>query len=209
MAPKKLADDWEWCWQTLGLTTDRDHYDELVARYSEPHRAYHTLQHLEECLGLWWQSRDLCQHPEEVGLALWFHDAVYDTHASDNEARSAQLARDVLLQATVSHSQTQRIVDLILATTHTEAPTTPDGQILIDIDLAILGADHNRFAEYEEQVRQEYHWVDEITFRSARAAILERFLARPSLFQTTWFRECFESQARANLAWSISRLKTA
>ena len=66
---------------------DRSLCDALLARYSEPHRRYHTLQHLAECFAAFDEIADLAQHPADVELALWFHDAIYDTRRSDNEQR--------------------------------------------------------------------------------------------------------------------------
>jgi predicted metal-dependent HD superfamily phosphohydrolase len=85
-------------------------------------------------------------------------------------------------------------------------PGTPDQQLLVDIDLSILGAPQARFDEYERQVRREYAWVDEPIFRSVRSSILKEFLARPSIYSTTSFRDRLENSARENLKRSIAAL---
>ena len=178
----------------------------LLARYREPQRHYHTVQHLDECFERWPEVRAHAEHPAEVELALWFHDAIYDTHRPDNEALSAALALGAALGLGVAQESAQRISDLILCTRHAVEPEGADAEALIDVDLSILGAAPQRFDEYEVQVRQEYAWVPEQMFRQRRAEILEQFLARRQIFSTSIVRERYEARARANLARSLKAL---
>ena len=141
-----------------------------------------------------------------MALALWFHDAVYAPDRHDNEPQSADWARQAVVAAGVAPAVADRIHALILATRHDAAPATPDEALLVDIDLAILGAAPGRFDDYERQVREEYAPVPEALFRSRRQVILEGFLRRPSLYSTGWFRDRLESSARANLRRSMARL---
>lgn len=178
----------------------------LREAYAEPQRAYHTTQHLDECLAAFERVRHLARHPREVEAALWFHDAVYDVHRHDNEARSAEWARRELTAAGQASDAIERIVALVLATRHSAAPQTGDEQLLVDIDLAILGAAPQRFAEYERQIRAEYAHVPEALFRAKRAEILAGFAARPQLYGTPALRERFEAAARRNLAQAMAGL---
>jgi predicted metal-dependent HD superfamily phosphohydrolase len=176
----------------------------LVAAYSEPHRAYHTLDHLAECFAHLDASPVRPEDAAAVELALWFHDPIYDTKAADNEARSAHWARRAL--AALPSGDVARIADLILVTKHDAEPATPDEELLLDIDLAILGATPERFAEYERQIRNEYAWVPDDAYRAARARILDAFARRDPLYHTSHFRETLGSQARTNLRQSLARL---
>lgn len=88
-----LKDDWDRLWQAAGAMPAPDLFDRLLAAWSEPHRHYHTLQHLGECLANFRTLAHLPEHPLEVRLALWFHDAIYELGRHDNEARSADWAR--------------------------------------------------------------------------------------------------------------------
>lgn len=181
--------------------------DALLEAWSEPQRQYHTLRHLGDCLALFEATMQLAERPAEVEIALWFHDAVYDLRARDNEARSAAWAEQALAAAGVAAPARSRVYALIMATCHSALPASADERLLVDIDLSILGADGERFEEYEVQVRQEYAWVPGLLFRRKRREILEGFLARPAIYATTWFRDRFETQARANLQRSVARLK--
>jgi predicted metal-dependent HD superfamily phosphohydrolase len=145
----------------------------------------------------------------EVAFALLYHDAIYDTHAQDNEERSAELAVEVLDEYTaIDRDIADRVRSLILVTKHDAQPASQDEQILVDIDLAILGASQERFDEYEQQVRREYAWVNDSDFRPGRSRILKQFLDRPQLYATAYFRGKLEQSARNNLSRSLQRLST-
>ena len=177
-----------------------------MGRYSEPHRAYHTAQHLDECFSALEGASASAQLPGAVGLALFFHDAIYDTRAHDNEEKSAELVQRVLASVGAEEPLQSYVSDLILVTRHAAMPETPDQQLVVDIDLSILSAPQARFDEYERQVRQEYSWVDEAVFRSVRSKILQEFLARPVIYSTASFRDRLEHSARENLKRSVAAL---
>ena len=198
---------WKRCFADLGLPAPHgEEFSSLTARYLEPHRAYHTMQHIEECLHEFDASANLAQSRGLVGLALFYHDAIYDTRAHDNEEKSADLASRVLDSVGAVGAVKQDLRHLILVTRHAAAPETVDQQLVVDIDLSILGAAEARFDEYERQVRQEYSWVEESFFRAVRAGILKEFLSRPFIYNTAPYRARLEKRARGNLARSIQKL---
>src|SRR5688572_13475142 len=167
---------WAQLWQAVsGQGEGRVWFEVLATRYSEPHRHYHTGRHIGECLERFDVVRHLASQPGAVELALWFHDAIYDTHANDNEEQSAALAERCLEDAAAKPELGLAVRDLILATKTHEQSAHPDAPLLVDVDLSILGKDETRFFEYEEQIRQEYAWVPEPVFASKRAEILKRF----------------------------------
>ena len=198
-----LRAQWQVTWSKLGLAPPADLLERLLAAWREPQRHYHTLQHLDECLALAEELRAEAQHPQDIALALWFHDAVYDVRAHDNEARSAQWALTALAGAGVDAARCRRVHDLVMATCHAAAPDTPDAALLTDIDLAILGAAPERFAEYERQIRAEYAWVPPQVYAAKRCAVLRGFLERPAVYATPILRQRLEARARSNLAGSL------
>ena len=200
---------WEATWTALGardLPALRGTYEDLVARYSEPHRKYHTLRHLEDCLATFAEVRALAERPAEVEVALWFHDAVYDTRSDQNEARSAELAAETVIGTGQPPGCAHRIETLVMATRHDATPTDTDAKVLADVDLSILGADPRRFDEYERQVREEYGWMPGPLYRSGRRKILQAFMTRPVIFSTPHMRARHEARARANIARSLEAL---
>ncbi len=178
----------------------------ILAAYGSTDRFYHTLQHLGECLDLFDEALELAEQPGELAVALWFHDAVYDTRRSDNEVKSADWAEQVVRRAGGTTEEVSRIRGLILATRHAEIPAPGDPALIVDIDLAILGAPEARFEEYEAQIHQEYDWVPELVFRPTRARILQGFLERERIYSTAPFAARFEARARMNLLRALARL---
>jgi predicted metal-dependent HD superfamily phosphohydrolase len=197
-------------WRRLGAKADPEPIaNDLVARWSEPWRHYHTAAHLEACLAQLDAHRTLAHEPDLVEIAIWFHDAIYAPRASDNEARSAELAKGVLSVAGVSENFRAKVERLVLATRFHQTDEDPDTALLLDIDLSILGADYETYAAYADAIRREFDWVPAPEFRSKRAAVLSRFLQRPRLFLTAPFSTRLEYYARANLAHEIQRLSGA
>ena len=194
-------------WRQLGASGSDDAlFSRLVECYSEPHRKYHTMQHLQECFAHLESVRSFAERSSEVELALWFHDAIYDTRRKDNEERSAEWARDSGLAAGLTGDQASRIYQLVMATMHNAVPVGPDASVLVDIDLGILGAEVERFDEYEVQVREEYSWVPGPLYRRGRRKILQEFANRESIYSTEYFRVEYEARARSNIARSLARL---
>jgi len=202
----QLEHSWARAWNGIGSHTHgEDVRSTLVARYEEPHRKYHTLQHLTECLSAFESVQDLPVHAAEVELALWFHDAIYDVKRSNNEERSAEWAKAELLKANAPPEVAARVHALVIATKHSATPVEPDGQILIDIDLGILGSAEPRFAEYEHQICAEYAFVPSLLFKRKRRAIPLSFLDRPRIYSTPHFHAALEEQARANLRRAVGK----
>jgi predicted metal-dependent HD superfamily phosphohydrolase len=178
----------------------------LESHYQQKARKYHTTRHINECLGI----LDRAHHPQAsnplVEYALWFHDAIHNTFSKKNEERSADAAVAVLQRSGRPAADCELVRSLILATGHAEQPSEPPHQLLVDIDLAILGAEADRYAEFELQIRAEYWWVPTGMYRRQRAAILQSFVARPSIYATHEFCERLERGARNNTAWGLEQL---
>lgn len=204
------AERWQQIWRrAIKQAPPAGGYERLLAMYAEPHRHYHNQLHIADCLKEFDLVRQLAVEPEAVEFAIWFHDAVYDTRAGDNEERSAKLAEDWLREAGASGAFLNSVRQLVLATKAHDATLHLDAPLLVDVDLSILGQSPERFWEYERAIRSEYDWVEQKIFASKRAEILERFLARPRLYLTAPCFERFEVQGRANLRASIERLRRA
>lgn len=190
-------------WTALAGEDTRRLGEELVARYAEPHRSYHTLRHLEAVLDLVDEFAEEADDPDVVRLAAWFHDAVYDPQRDDNEERSAVLAERMLADTSLAPERVEEVAALVRMT-KTHEPQDANGRVLCDADLAVLGADAETYAAYTRAVREEYAFVPDEYFDAGRAAVLEQLLALPSLFHTPQGRARFEERARANLRAELS-----
>lgn len=207
----------------IALGADRDEvvrevFADLCAAYTSAARTYHSLEHIAASLTLLEEVRRTLESPAEVVLAVWFHDAVYETQPhGESEERSAELARTSAERMGIDRAAADRIAAMVLATKSHELPSGGDGVsdrvrvgdalTFFDIDLAILGAPPSRYARYEEEIRAEYAWVPREIFRSERAKVLLRFLDRASIYRTDHLREKLEAQARTNLARAVSALR--
>jgi predicted metal-dependent HD superfamily phosphohydrolase len=200
---------WRRLWGELGAREiNGGLFNQLVAAYSERHRHYHTLQHLRECLAHCDAAGTLARRPAEVELALWFHDAVYDSQRDDNEERSADWAERSVLAAGCDPAGAARVRALVLATKGHIAPAEDiDTQLLVDIDLAILGTSPQRFDEYERQIRAEYAHVPQDAYRAGRSRVLQDFLDRPRIYVTAAYHDALEQPARANIGRTLAGLQ--
>lgn len=206
---KLQRDEWRsLCAKFTKSSRVTERFDEIVRRYNEPQRSYHNEKHIAHCLAEFRPVAHLAEHIIEVELALWLHDVVYDPHRSDNEEASAEFARSICEQAEIDDAFKRRVADLILATKHNAPAVTNDAQLVVDIDLAILGEDESRFWQYEAQIREEYAFVPEQVFRTKRAEILERFLQRERIYMTDEIFGRYETAARQNLKQSIAALRS-
>lgn len=201
-----LQRSWQRACQGLGTTPDDALFDRLLDAYREPQRHYHTLQHLSECIALLEPALPLAEHAGEVEFALWFHDAVYEIGRHDNELQSAHWAKRAARELGANLASAARVDALVMATQHAAEPATHDAQLLVDVDLCILGASPDRFDQYETQVRAEYADVPDEVFRPRRRALLQAFLARPVIYGTPQLRALREAPARSNLSRSIVAL---
>lgn len=199
-----LQNRWTETCQQLNVVTDQTVFIELVNHYSQAHRHYHTLQHLEECFSYFDMVKDQAEKPAAIEMALWFHDLIYEVKSHNNEQRSANWAIKKLQQLKVEQQYIHNIYQLIMLTAHQVKPVTQDEKIIVDVDLAILGAKSPRFAEYEQQIRKEYSWVPYFLYKMKRKAILRSFLERPAIYQTATLYNLLEKQARANLTKAIN-----
>jgi len=195
-------------WRGLGARDGgEDVFAWLAAQYASPARAYHTQEHIAECLAWLDRVRTLALHPLELEAAIWFHDAVYEVPASDNETRSAELAQQYALQAGIPAQRAERIAALVLCTTHAAHPDGADARLLVDIDLSILGAAPERYQRFERDVRREYAIIPDELFRAGRLQVLNGFLERLAIYETAYFSERLERQARENLAVATAALR--
>ncbi|KAK3607545.1 hypothetical protein CHS0354_025802 [Potamilus streckersoni] len=214
-----LQDMWLECNMNLGMQENlaTKWWSVIREKYSEAHRAYHTLAHLEEILRNMEQCKVALQEPELVSLTVFFHDIIYEPKATDNEEKSAELfdnfaAEELQLKFPEG---CLKVKEWILATkTHkTEVHMTPDLyrnddlHYFLDLDMAVLGRDPRGYQEYASQIRQEYHHLSEGEFCTGRAKVLKKFLAVPNIYATKFFRDRLEQRARENISMEIKKLE--
>jgi len=189
---------------------------ELVRAYSSVGRFYHTLEHIQLVLKVIEEIRR--QSPPQalriinfpaIQLAAWFHDVIYDSKSKDNEEKSAENAAARLTRLEIPNNTVQSVQNLILHTKNHQAPPADiDSQILLDADLAILGASELEYKTYAQGIRQEYAWVADELYRRRRIQVLQNFLQRERIYFTPQLFVNLESRARINLQVEIATLSS-
>ncbi|BCD96642.1 hypothetical protein [Marinagarivorans cellulosilyticus] len=194
--------------KSWGFEENLQTLSDLEKAYAQAGRYYHNAQHIQACLKHYDVIESKLSHPREVELALWFHDAIYKIFSSNNEKNSALWARDFLLTNDAAQDAAGRVYDLILATEHNAPAATLDASYLVDIDLSILGANPNVYAQFEQNIRREYRVVPSTIYRKKRIAVLQSFLVREKIFNNEPFYSLLEAQARVNVEGAVARLTT-
>jgi predicted metal-dependent HD superfamily phosphohydrolase len=189
----------------LGVIDPGDIFFELAESYEASTRHYHSDRHVSECLKHFSNYRDQAEKPAEIEIAIWFHDAIYDTTKSDNEEQSADWAKRYLTQKAVNPLAVDRIEKMIIAT-KTHQSESEDSALMVDIDLGILGASADVFEEYDAAIRREFHWVPTVQYCIGRSQVLSSFLKREAIYQTPAMFDLYEVQARENLSRKIKEL---
>ena len=181
--------------------------ERLAAAYAEPARHYHGLAHIDALQRWLTRWEHLARDAHLIDAAIWFHDAIYDTQRSDNERRSAELARTELAAIGWAPASVERVAALVLATEHHVADADDtDAWLFLDLDLSVLAQSSEPYAAYRAGVRAEYAWVDDSRYRNARAAVLRSFLTRDAIYRTPELHAAWEAAARANLVAELNAL---
>lgn len=187
----------------LGAENEGEVWAQLESCYSEPHRSYHNFNHIEQCLR---EFKNSFCNLAEVELAIWFHDAVYDTKSFDNEERSIDLTLLAFEVMGLPNAYKYFVPPIIMETKYHDFGGPWEYDIFLDIDLSIFGAPPNDFQKYCQQIRQECAWVPDEIYNEKRIQVLKRFLDRPGIYRTENFKQKFEIQARVNLTSAIQDL---
>lgn len=204
-----LQHEWEKLLEIFGIEQAKAEttFTTLVHMYSSPGRVHHTLEHIQAMLA-WIES--LCNDVTDLPtlqLACWFHDSIYDSSAGDNEEQSATYAQRVLSDFALPPTTIAAVSQMILSTkTHWTEESNTDCHILLDTDLAILGAPALDYDSYAQAIRQEYSWVPEASYKTGRRQVLQAFLQRKRIYWTELVYVALEERARENIQREIALL---
>ena len=182
-------------------------YNDLVARYTESHRKYHSLTHLEDFLLKANNHQERFDDFAIIRFAIWYHDAVYVPWRFDNEMQSKKLADKWLSKTKLSLVDQGKIGALILATqSHDVDPAAADIDTLLflDLDMSILGSEPEQYASYVHRVRAEFGMIPKPVFDLNRKKFLKKLLSKTRIFLSTDGHDLYEEQARRNITDELS-----
>ena len=206
---ERLRERWLALWRGVGSGEGpvNEVFVDLAAHYNEDGRYYHDFNHVDRVLTVADQLSPYAHDFTAVQLALWFHDVVYDPRATDNEEESAVYAAAALQRLQLPRDTIDEVLRLILATkTHIAADGDVDAQVVLDADLAALGTEWPQYLQDSGDIRQEYAYVPEPTYRQRRRRILAGFLQRERIYQTELLFTERETRARQNIAREMDLL---
>lgn len=179
-------------------------WEDIVKRYSEPGRYYHTMQHLQN---IYRHLQTVFVHidkKEDVLFALFYHDIIYDPLLKDNEAQSASYAKDILAKLGSSAERIANVTQLIEATAGHKFHQQSDVNYFLDVDLSILAGTAESYDEYAANVRKEYSIYPNNEYWQGRKQVLQSFLSSKRIFKTDYFFEKYEAHARRNIARELA-----
>ena len=194
--------------KTLGGQPVNGVFEKMHSAYAADSRHYQNAMHIEDCLCKLDRFQAYAANPALIALALFYHDIVYDSRRADNEERSAVWAQEDLSAAALDTAAIQNIHDMIRAT-QTHQGADADTQLLLDIDLSILGAEAEAFAAYDQAIQAEYAWVNAADYAAGRKKVLAHFLQRERIYLTPVIAAAYEQQARHNLSQALARLNAS
>ena len=177
----------------------------LRVRYAETHRHYHGQAHVDALLRGLQDLQGRVASPHVLELAIWYHDAVYDPAARDNEARSAALLRAEMTGLVDAACLSAAVLMVERTADHLLPADLPDRQVVdcayfLDLDLAILGAPPAEYDRYEADIAREYLPVfGADAYRTGRREFLRGQLGRARLFHTEMFHAALDGRARRNI----------
>jgi predicted metal-dependent HD superfamily phosphohydrolase len=179
----------------------------IFLKYSEKHRVYHNLSHINALLSQAEIYKEKIAAFENIQLSIWFHDIIYNPKRFDNESESTKIAAEYLSELNVPKAKIEKVEQMISATAkHDSNGLDFDGKLFLDLDLAILGQGETIYQNYSKAIRKEYSFVPWFLYKRSRRKILENFLQREIIYFTEEIRQDFETQARLNLANEIKTL---
>lgn len=181
-------------------------FREIEDNYEGIFRLHHNLDHIEHCLGQLKVARPFAKNIDAIETAIWFHDVFYVAGKKDNEERSADFARDVLVGAGVGVAFADEVHRLVMATKHDKIPEDIDGKLMVDIDLSVLGSSWDRYEKYADRIKKEHAAFSESEFAEGRMTAMGALLDRPRIYLTRPFYDLYEQQARDNIGRELMRI---
>jgi predicted metal-dependent HD superfamily phosphohydrolase len=198
---KNMEIRWENLMDALKLPKHGEELRRLAEAYAQKGRHYHTLDHIRFCLEQLDHFRKFARRPALIELAIWYHDAVYDTRGTESEIKSAQLFERFAAKVGLDVRSTSFVSATICATTHKEEDLYyhPDCFLMLDIDLLPLSKPAEQFDADTRAYRKEFKHLSDEAFNARSNGFLQSLHDRFPIYRNEWVLEEFEAKAQANL----------
>lgn len=179
-------------------------HQKLVEYYNEGWRSYHTFEHIRQTLQWLDDCKEHAEDSNAIEMAIWFHDCIYVTGATDNEARS----RDYFFQQSdgvLDDPFRARVAHLIMDTCHCEKPDSNDGRLIADIDLTSFGLAWDNYYADSMNVQKECSLSKPVTFES-KTFYLNKLKRRKTVYYSDYYLQHYEASAQQNIARHLDQL---
>ncbi|WP_124981472.1 HD domain-containing protein [Nonlabens xiamenensis] len=189
-------------------SSDKDYkvecWNELNKKYSSKSRHYHNLDHLDHMFSELEKVKSEINRLDAIEFSIFYHDLIYNPRKSDSEYQSALVFKKRL--SNTSFTPIDYCVEQIVATKEHKLSDDSDTNLLLDMDLSILGSEPDRYQGYAKKIRKEYAIYPGWMYRKGRKKVLQHFLSLDSIFKTEFFRNEYEEKARENLENELREL---
>lgn len=206
-----LRERWNHLFSSFTSSTNRsidEVWDQITKSYTAPERKYHNLEHLQQLFEEFDRIEEEISQPNACALAIFFHDVYYDPTGNRNEEESAALAEEILSDFNFDQRLIKEVKSLILASKTGSFPINSDQRFMVDIDRSILGKSPDKYANYRNQIRQEYSLYPEKAFLIGRKHFIRSLLGNASIYLTAPFKERLEKQAIKNLTEELNTIES-
>lgn len=202
----------------IGATAPREELlataEELLCSWQSAGRAYHGIRHLVEVLAAIDMLAEETRDPDAVRIAAWYHGVefsadrrvLYAHRGGEDPLAGSRRAEAELSALGVPPDAVAHISAMVVqADRHAPRSDDSDAKVLIDADLATLGAEPQRYAAYRRSIRQEYAHVEDEEYLETRIAILRKLMARGRIFVSPMGQQ-WEEAARENISAELEML---
>lgn len=145
---------------------------EVRSRYSEPHRHFHTTEHLNDVLGQIFDIYNCSLDLVPMIIAGVFHDIVYDPQRKDNEEKSVEVLESYVSDSEKNTDIIKQAKKIILATkTHDKIH-----DLISDFnkfDCSILDKGLPELLKWEKEIRNEYSFAPWDVYKERRLMFLK------------------------------------
>lgn len=182
------------------------YWNELEKAYQNNSRAYHNLSHLENMFDEWEQCQIIHQNQQGLEWAIFYHDIIYKATKKNNELKSAQLCEERLKELDIPTDVRSLCFEMIIATQKHQKSDNETINLMLDLDMSILGQSWEAYQTYYEGVRKEYAIYPDFLYHPGRVKVLQTFLQQP-IFHTSFFKDKYEAKAIENIKTEIAFLE--
>ncbi|WP_107037443.1 HD domain-containing protein [Brumimicrobium mesophilum] len=179
-------------------------WDEIEKKYSSKSRHYHNLEHIENMLEELNKIESKVDNLDCLLFAIFYHDIIYISTKSDNEHQSALVFEKRISKT--SFDKIEECMSQIQATKDHKMSSDNDTNILLDLDLSVLGKSQEEYIKYSKAIRKEYSIYPDFMYEKGRTKVLKSMYEFDFIYKTDLFRKEYETQAKRNLLFELNLL---